>query len=438
MRLLSVKPLSLIKGGLQLPGDKSIAHRAIILSAITRAETSIKNLPLNKDALSTLSAFKNLGIKIRRKDKCSFSVSGKGLFGLSKPSAAIYAGDSGTTIRLLAGVLAGQRFSSVLKAGKSLSKRPMRRVTLPLRMMGADISGKRKGREEYPPIAIRGRQLKAIQYKLPIASAQVKSALLLAGLYAQGSTRVEEKMRTRDHTERMLRLFKADIKVNGNNIVIKGGRELSSPKSIYIPSDISSASFFLVLASLLRGSALRVKNVSLNPSRSGVIKVLKRMGARIKVVNAKGPAVHAAESAGDILVRGSSLKAVTISREEVPSLIDELPILMLAACFAKGKSVFRGVQELRVKETDRIKSISLNLKKMGADIQVVRSGVYEDVIIRGRSSLKGALLKSFGDHRTAMTMVVAALVAEGPSRIDDVNCINKSFPEFLTLLRTLH
>jgi len=437
MKLRSIAPLSSVKGELKLPGDKSIAHRAIILSALASGKTRIKNIPLNKDCLSTVEAFKKLGIKIKRSRDGSFIIFGRGLSGLRKPARPIFCGESGTTMRLLSGLLSAQDFDSVLGAAGSLSKRPMSRVTLPLRRMGADITGRRKQGEEYPPLNIRGRGLKGISYQPPVASAQVKSAILLAGLYAAGKTSVKEKIATRDHTERMLKAFKADIKVAKNTIVMKSRRELASPKNIYIPSDISSASFFILLASLLPGSALRIKNVSLNPSRSGLIRVLKRMGARIKVLSRKGLVLSAGEPAGDLLVKGSQLKAVNVKREEVPSLIDELPVLMLAASLSRGRSVFHGVQELRIKETDRIKSVSVNLKNMGVEIRSVRSGRNEDVIIKGAKTLKAASLKSFGDHRTAMTMAIAALLSAGKSRIDDTSCIDKSFPEFLSVLRTL-
>lgn len=366
--------------------------------------------------------------------------------GLKKPGAAIFVGESGTTLRLLLGVLAGQDFAARLVAAKSLSGRPMLRVNSPLRLMGAAIRarGARSGpaREEYPPLSIRGGALKPVIYRMPVASAQVKSAILLAGLYAPGETAVIEQARTRDHTERMLKVFRAVIKRSGNRITVRGGRELRSPGEIFIPGDISSAAFFVVLTSVLADSELKIKNIGLNPTRTGAIKVLKRMGARIRVLH--HGAVRAAahknkifEPMGDLLVSSSSLKGTSVKKEEIPSLIDELPILMVAACFAKGRTVFSGVEELRVKEADRIKSMCSNLNKMGADIEVVEKKGDIRVIVNGVKGLKGAFVKSFGDHRTAMSMVIAGLKAQGETAVDDVSCIDKSFPSFLRILKSL-
>jgi len=307
-------------------------------------------------------------------------------------------------------------------------------------MMGAKINSKLKTQnsklEEYSPITIRGGNLKPITYRLPLASAQVKSAILFAGLYTKGTTRVIEPVKTRDHTERILRLFKADIKVKQNKIVIKGNKELVSPGRIFIPGDISSASFFIVLATILSGSRILVKNVNLNPRRIGIIRVLKRMGADIRVmVDSSGAKSY--EPTGNIFVSSSSLKGTVVNKEEIPSLVDELPILMVAACYARGKTIFEGVGELRVKETDRIMSMSCNLRKMGAQIKVLKTAKSEKIVVEGGRDLKGAAVKSFGDHRTAMSMVIAALGAQGNTKIDNIICINKSFPNFLSLLKTL-
>jgi len=271
---------------------------------------------------------------------------------------------------------------------------------------------------------------------MPVASAQVKSAILLAGLYAKGNTQVIEPVKTRDHTERMLELFKASIKLKRNAIVIKGNQPLVSPGRITIPGDISSASFFLVLAAILPNSRLIIRNVGLNPSRNGVMRVLKRMGAKIKVSSLKSQ-VLGVEPLGDIIIKSSLLKGTVVKKEEIPSLIDELPILIVAACNARGITVFEGVGELRVKETDRIRSMSENLRKMGADIVVSKTGSSEKIIIKGVKQLKGVRVRSFGDHRTAMSMVVAGLNAQGKTYIDDIICINKSFPDFLNLLGVL-
>jgi 3-phosphoshikimate 1-carboxyvinyltransferase len=364
--------------------------------------------------------------------------------GLSKSKSPIFVGDSGTTLRLILGILAGFDFETKIIAGSSLSKRPMLRVTAPLRMMGAVIKSRlpspgsrTPNPEEYPPITIKGGNLKPIVYKIPVASAQVKSAVIFAGLYADGETKVIEPVKTRDHTERILKLFKAAIITGRKKITIKGGRELISPKKIYVPGDISSASFFMVLAAIIPGSRVIIRKVSLTPSRAGIIKVLKRMGADIRV-SGLGSRVSGGEPMGNVTVKSSNLAAVKIGKEEIPSLIDELPVLMVAACFAKGRSIFEGVAELRVKETDRITSMCENLKRMGAVIKAVKpAGKSENIIIEGGRALKGSPVGSFGDHRTAMSMIVAGLAAEGQTRVDGVECINKSFPGFVNTLKSL-
>lgn len=436
---LFLKQVCAIKGKVSLPGDKSISHRAIILSAVSSGQTIIENFPDNQDCFYTLSAFKQLGIKIKKKGR-KVIVSGKGLYGLKKPDDALFLGESGTTLRLLLGLLAGQDFKVKLTAAPSLAQRPMRRVTIPLRKMGAVIKAqvtRRKAQvEEYPPMVIEGGNLKAIQYKLPVASAQVKSALLLAGLYAQGETQVIEPIPTRDHTERMLKLFKANLKIKKNKIILRGKKELVSPGRIYIPADISSASFFMVAAAILPNSKILLEDVSLNPSRTGIIKVLKRMKVNIRVIRRKAQGAIG-EPMGDIIVKSSRLKGTTVKKREIPSLIDELPVLMVAACYAKGRSVLEGVEELRVKETDRIQAMLVNLKKMGAEIKAVKSGRSERIMIKGNGALRGCRLKSFGDHRTVMSVVIAALKAKGSSFIDDIGCINKSFPGFIKQLFSL-
>ncbi len=322
------------------------------------------------------------------------------------------------------------------------------RVTQPLRMMDANIGGREanlsekmvKQKEEFPPITIKAGNLRGINYKLPVASAQVKSALLLAGLYAKGITKIFEPIKTRDHTERMLKSFGAAIEIKNRVISLQGGRQLNSPGIINIPGDISSASFFIVAAILLPRSRIIIKSVELNPTRIGVIRVLKRMGADIKIIPYKSPA-SCGEPVGDIIVRSSNLKGTEVKRNEVPLLIDELPILMVAACLAKGKTVIYGVEELRVKETDRIISLQSNLIKMGAQIHVrncrVGNRKSEKIIIQGKKKLKGARVMSFNDHRTAMSMIVAGLVCKGSTLIDDIGCIAKSFPNFIKILKSV-
>lgn len=437
----NIRPALGLKGSIILPGDKSIAHRAIILSAISSGKTIINNFPANDDCKASLEIFCKLGVKIKQNKSGRIIVFAKGLNGLTKPKSSLFIEESGTTFRLLLGILAAQKFSVRLVAGKALSQRPMLRVIAPLRRMGALISGKtielkNRIKEEYPPFIVRGNKLKGIIYNMPVPSAQVKSALLLAGLYATGLTRIIEPIKTRDHTERLLSVFRAGIKHQGNIIVIKGGQELFSPGNIYIPGDLSSAAFFIVAASILKKSKVLIKKVSLNPTRLGIVRILKRMGADIKIKDQRSK-LRGAEPMGDILVKSSRLKGVRVSRAEIPSLIDELPILMVAASCAKGKTMLEGVGELRLKETDRIKSMLDNLKKMGADIKVLKAGDSENIVIDGVCQLKGAKLKSFGDHRTAMSAIIAGLAANSKSSIDDVSCISKSFPEFLSVLKVI-
>jgi 3-phosphoshikimate 1-carboxyvinyltransferase len=440
MKQLTVQGVSGLRGKIGLPGDKSISHRAVIFGALARGKTIIRNFPFNEDCLATISALRKLGVRIRSRAKDEIEVYGKGLFGLTAAKEAILIKESGTTFRLLLGLLAGQGFSTKLVAGKSLSKRPMRRVTEPLRMMGGTFDSRLKIKdskpEEFPPISIKGAKLKAIAYKVPVASAQVKSAILLAGLYAKGKTKIIEPLSTRDHTERMLELFKSDIKARRGSVVVSGLKELTSPGKIDIPGDISSAAFFMVACSIVPNSKITIKNLSLNPSRTGVITVLKRMGARIQIKNSKANRLGL-EPVGDIVARSSLLKATTVRKNEIPFLIDELPVLMVAASLAKGRTLFKGVQELRVKETDRIRSMSEGLKKMGVKISVRRSGSSRDIAVDGVKQLTGARVRSFGDHRTAMSMVVAGMAASGKTVIDDVSCINKSFPGFLKINKFL-
>jgi 3-phosphoshikimate 1-carboxyvinyltransferase len=435
MKPLVIRRSRGLKGKITLPGDKSIAHRAAILSSLARGRTSIYNFPLNKDCLATLNSLKSLGLKFQLK-KTSLIIYGVGTRGLVKPRSSIIIEESGTTFRLFSGLLAGLGFKTTLKAGASLSKRPMSRVSKPLMLMGAGIRARTVKGENYPPLNFLGGRLKGIVYKLPVASAQVKSAILLAGLFAEGTTKIIEPLKTRDHTERMLKLFKADINIGINSITIRGESRLISPGVIYVPGDLSSAAFFMIGASIIPGSNILIKNVSLNPGRIGVINVLKRMAANINIRKVRVRVGQ--EPRGDISVRSSVLKGAEVRREEIPFLIDEVPILMVAACFARGKTVFKGVSELHVKETDRIKSMVSNLEKMGADILLVKEGGSENIIINGGQELKGASLKSFGDHRTAMSMIIAALASSGESRIDDISCISKSFPEFLSALRKLN
>ncbi len=420
----TIEPKGHIRGDVKLEGDKSISHRAIMIGAIAMGQTRLENVPDCDDCGFTIRALSDMGVKIGSRAGTTV-IKGRGLTGLKAPGKPVYLGSSGTSMRLLAGILAGQGFEAVLTGDTGLLKRPMRRVVEPLKSMGVDI---RAEDNEHPPIFIRGGKPLAIRYSMPIPSAQVKGAILFAGLYAKGTTTIKEPVKSRDHTERMLRFFGADIDVEGNIISLRGGRELAG-KSFSIPADISSAAFFIAGASMLRGSRITIRRVTINPTRAGIIPVLKKMGVRIRISKKR----DLFEPVGDIMVESSKTKGITISAGTAPSIIDEVPILAVIAALSKGRTVIKGIGELRVKETDRIESITSNLKNMGADINI--DG--DTMIIKGAERLHGASLKSFGDHRTAMAMTIAALAAKGSSSLDDDACVSKSFPRFFDTLDAL-
>ena len=438
-----------------IPPDKSISHRAVMLASVSEGQTVIKNLLIAEDIKRTMEAFQAMGVTIIRHRVSPGTathgvgqviVEGVGMHGLKKPAKPLYLGNSGTTMRILPGILAGQDFETILTGDASLSKRPMKRIVEPLKKMGAKIKGKgsRVNSELRPPLKIHGGKLKAIKYKSKIASAQVKSCVLFAGLYANGVTSVTEPVQSRDHTERMLSLFGCSVQNSraGLNLPycsarlsIKGPAKLKSPGTIEVPGDISSAAFFIVAGCILPDIKIVIKNVGLNPTRTGVLDILKKMGAdiRLKAKDALQPRASNLEPIGDIIVKTSKLKGVSISSKETTRAIDEIPVLMVAACFAEGKTVIKGIEELRVKETDRIKSMVTNLRKIGADIEVKGKGI----VINGGKELRGAKVSSFGDHRTAMSMLVAGLRTRGRVIVTGLDCINKSFPDFERLLRGL-
>lgn len=412
------------------PPDKSISHRSIFFSALTPDNIMIKNFLFSDDCFRTIEAFRSLGVKIEIKENKNVLVSGVGLNGLKAPSHPIYLGNSGTSARLLIGLLSAQNFESTLTGDDSLSCRPMKRVTQPLRLMGAKIEGREDA--NYLPVKIRGGRLKSIKYRLPIASAQVKSALLIAGLYARGKTIIEEPFKSRDHTERILKAFGAKIKIQGLKVEIQLSK--LSGKDISLPGDISSSAYFITLCLLSSDSRLIVKNVGLNPTRLGFIDVLRRMGARIEFVyKIKEEESEIFEPCGDIIVLSSDLKGTKVYKHEIPKLIDELPILFLLASLAKGETYIEGAEELRVKETDRINSMFRNLNNMGAKIKVKN----DDIMITGVKKLKSAQLMSFSDHRTAMAALISAIFACGSSTLDDIDCIKISYPDFLNDLKNV-
>ncbi len=415
------------RGEFAPPPDKSISHRAVIFSSLAKGRGTVRNFLRAKDTESTMNAFRALGIDIEDRGD-TLIINGKGLHGLSEADDVIDCGNSGTTIRLLSGVLAGNPFFSVLTGDGSLRTRPMARVIRPLSLMGAEIMA--RAGNSYPPLAIRGKRPGPLQYAMPVASAQVKSCLLLAGLYADGETSITEPAKSRDHTEVMLPAFGADLMVDGLEVRIRGGRELA-PLYIDVPGDFSSAAFFLVASLIIPGSEITAKNVGINPTRTGLLKVLKDMGAEIEVANAREVS---GERVADLHCKGGAgLKAVDVDGDVIPSLIDEFPVLCVAAAFADGTTTIRGAEELRVKESDRIKAMAAELRKMGAAVEEFPDGLG----IRGAGRLKGAAVESHGDHRIAMSMAVAALAAEGTTTIHGAAAVDISFPAFFETLRRL-
>lgn len=422
------KPSKGLAGALSFLGDKSLSHRAIIFGALAEGDSHFMNVLPGEDCVCTKEAFESLGVSIKSHSPTEFTIHGRGLHSLKTPKKEIYLGNSGTSMRLLLGVLAGQPFRSVLTGDASLSSRPMRRVTDHLKRMGARIEG--KDGANFAPLTIHGGRLRGIEAALPIPSAQVKSALLLAGLYAEGRTQVTEPLKSRDHTERFLTYFGAKIETRGSTVSVEGGQRLSA-REFSIAGDISSAAFFMAMALLIPGSGVEFKSILDNPTRTGIFKVLRRMGVRFGVTRAgemAGP-----EPVTDFSLTAQPLQAFEIKKEELPTLIDEIPILTVLATQARGTSVIREAEELRVKETDRIRSMVSTLSQMGAKIRAQGDSLF----IEGPTPLRGSVLDSFKDHRTAMSLIVAGMIAEGETRVEDVDCIDTSFPNFFALLERI-
>ena len=402
-------------GQIKVPGDKSISHRAVMLGSLANGVTEISDFLKGADCLSTIDCFRKMGIDIDINGE-NVTVHGNGLRGLKKPDEMLYTGNSGTTTRLLCGILAGQNFDTSITGDASIQKRPMGRVVQPLSMMGAKIEN------EYCPLYITGTKLHGIDYKMPVASAQVKTAIILAGLYADGETVIHEIEKSRDHTELMLSAMGADLTVDNLDITVKPTNDLTA-FNVDVPGDISSAAFFLVLGAIMPNSQITVTNVGINPTRTGIIDVLKDMGADITLEN-----VHtsAGETVADITVRSSSLKGTTVGGDIIPRLIDELPIIAVAAVFANGQTVIKDAQELKVKETNRIRAVVDEFNKCGIDITETDDGM----IINGGKSIHGADFKTYGDHRMAMSLTVLAQLADGESTLDDSDCACVSYPTF--------
>ena len=420
--VFTLSPGGCLIGRVRVPGDKSISHRSIMLGALAESVTEVSGFLEGEDSLATLNAFRAMGVSITGPDQGCVSVRGVGLHGLRAPTGPLYLGNSGTSMRLLAGLLAGQPFDTVLTGDASLSRRPMQRVTTPLATMGAVIEASAQGTA---PLTVRGgRRLHGIDYTLPVASAQVKSCLLLAGLYAQGRTCVTEPAPTRDHTERMLTGFGYPVERLGATACVTGGGRLVATR-IDVPADISSAAFFLVGASIAPGSDLLLEHVGINPTRTGVIDILRLMGASIEVLNARE---IGGEPVADLRVRHAPLHGIEIPEHLVPLAIDEFPALFIAAACAGGTTVLTGAEELRVKESDRIQVMVDGLAALGVDAQPTPDGI----VIQG-GPMSGGHIDSRGDHRIAMAFAMAALRAAAPIRIDDCANVNTSFPGFVNL-----
>ena len=412
----------MIKGRLRVPGDKSISHRAVMFGSISKGITRITGFLNGADCISTISIFKKMGIDIEM-NGTSVIVKGNGLHGLKKPDSILDCGNSGTTTRLVSGILSAQKFTSVLTGDKSIQKRPMNRIINPLSLMGADI----KSNDGFAPLTITGSNLHGIEYNSPVASAQVKSAILLAGLYADSKTTVIEPAKSRDHTELMLRKFGANLTTDKNAVTISPATELFA-SDIEVPSDISSAAFFMVAALLVPGSELILENVGINPTRDGIIKVLKSMGADIEIINSS----NTFEPVADIKVCYSKLHSTTVSGELIPTLIDELPLLAAVATMAEGKTIIKDAQELKVKESNRIKVMCEELSKLGVKVLETDDGME----ITGTDKLCGnVIIDTHDDHRIAMTFAILGLISDGEIKLNNSKCVEISYPEFFIDLK---
>lgn len=418
---MKFKKASPLKGEIHIPGDKSISHRSVMFGSIARGTTEIRHFLQGADCLSTISCFQKMGVAIENNgDSCSVIVRGNGLRGLKRPDSILDCGNSGTTTRLISGILSAQKFDVTVTGDESIQKRPMKRIIEPLSMMGARIES--LSQNGCAPLHITGKQLHGIHYHSRIPSAQVKSAILLAGLYADGETRVTEDFVSRNHSELMLRSFGADVRCEGTTAVIRPAEELYG-KQITVPGDISSAAPFLAAGLLIPGSELLIRQVGINPTRDGILHVCRAMGASISLMNEQDAS---GEPTADILVTSSSLHGTVIEGALIPTLIDELPMIAVMACFAEGTTIIRDAGELKVKESNRLEVMVKNLSAMGADVTETEDGM----IIRGGKQLHGAVIDSLLDHRIAMTFAVAGLCAEGETEILGAECVNISYPDF--------
>ncbi len=415
-----------LKGEITVPGDKSISHRSIMLGSIASGITEVHGFLNGADCISSMNCFRQMGVDIDY-DGSIVTIHGNGLHGLKAPAATLDVGNSGTTTRLMSGILAAQNFSSRVIGDDSICRRPMKRIITPLAMMGADITSERGN--DCAPLIINGRKLKGIHYDSPVASAQVKSCVLLAGLYADGETSVTEPYVSRNHTELMLNAFGGSCTTLGTTATVTSDPVLTGQK-IVVPGDISSAAYFLVAGLIAENSEITIKNVGINPTRDGIIDVIKMMGGDITFANVNA---DSGEPTADITVKTSSLKGCVIEGDIIPKLIDEIPVIAILACFAEGETVIKDAAELKVKESNRIDVMVNNLSAMGADI----TGTDDGMIIRGGKPLHSAVIHSKKDHRIAMSFAVAAMCAEGETEILDANCVNISYPDFYRDLENL-
>lgn len=414
-----------LQGSLIVPGDKSVSHRSIMFGAMATGTTTVEGFLLGEDCLDTIKCFRKLGVNIDVQ-ATNVTIESPGINNWEEPSEVLYTGNSGTTTRLMLGVLAGSHIHAIMTGDASIAKRPMRRVVDPLRLMQADIRGRNNG--QYTPLAIQGKPLQAIDYTMPVASAQVKSAILLAGLHATGTTIVREAVVSRDHTERMLRQFGVAVTTKDGAVHLTGNQPLQATH-VKVPGDISSAAFFLVAGAIVPNSEITLQNVGLNPTRDGIIDVLQAMKVKLAITDV----TEDAEPTATLTVQTSEMQATIIGGDVIPRLIDEIPILALLATQAHGTTMIKDAEELKVKETDRIQAVVTELKKLGATIEATEDGM----VITGPTPLHGANLASYGDHRIGMMGAIAALIAEGEVTIDDTACIGISYPTFFEHIEQL-
>ena len=420
-----IDPVGSLRGEVAIPGDKSLSHRSIMLASLAETPVTVQNFLASEDCLSTVSCMRAMGVGVDVGSNGQVSVRGKGLYGLSEPENVLDAGNSGTTLRLLSGLLSGQSFFSVLTGDDSLRRRPMARIVTPLTQMGARIVG--RGNSRYAPVAIEpSGSLNGIRYTMPVASAQVKSAIMFAALYAGSSTVITEPYLSRDHTERMFAQFGVPVSRKGLTVTVEPVSALRAPAVVEIPGDFSSAAFLIVAATIIPNSEVLLTHVGINPTRTGLLEVLREMGADIEVLNER---LSGEEPVADLRVRSAALHGVSVESEMIPRLIDEIPILAVAALFAQGQTLIQGAEELRVKETDRLRAMSCELVRMGGDVTERRDGL----IIEGTGKLHTAECLAYADHRVAMALTVAGMASEGVC-LDDAGCVAISFPGFFEVM----